>query len=410
MKIGSEFVYTADHADQSITIKALGEADFLIAGDLFLDGYSAVRKFNACSLKIETKESYSCAIDVHDGLEIARFSNVEDARKFSYLITNLSDCSVKKDEVTTPVSKPGNSPFSVLKRAMTTRFKATSSWVPKFLMCATVFFLALYFIPNLLPKTDSSASAKVQQQSTLGAGEQYASQSYPVGAENQAAAIQQMAMALGAMTDEEFQKSVAKTNAEQSIEGRKQLLQILAMREFGKKLIQSGANLPEMVKSGSIPSSLTSPATGVQQSPNPFVIKLSETGKGSPLYVFADPQCPACQHYEKQLKSQIGKRKISLVPVAILPGSEFIVDQILCSPDPKKAWLQYLDTKQLEQHSMDGCGALFGYQKNNQLFQAAKFTQTPTTIFGSMPDKAFVGSIDVDKEERVSLSKAKSQK
>lgn len=151
---------------------------------------------------------------------------------------------------------------------------------------------------------------------------------------------------------------------------------------------------------GGLPNAFVPPAAEQPATATPYAISLSGPGAQASISVFADPQCPACQHYEKILEDEIGDRAITIYPVAILEGSDYIIDQIMCSDNPTEAWRHYMKHQELKQEvSVQGCAAAFAHEKNLELFSSAGLTQTPSTFFESIPERAIIGSVIPDQME-----------
>jgi thiol:disulfide interchange protein DsbC len=73
------------------------------------------------------------------------------------------------------------------------------------------------------------------------------------------------------------------------------------------------------------------------------VIRYGNSSKS--VYLFVDPECPACQALEKQLFNNQGQLLIQdtslvIVPVALRshPASMAIIQNVLCDANPAKAW------------------------------------------------------------------------
>jgi hypothetical protein len=218
-----------------------------------------------------------------------------------------------------------------------------------------------------------------------------------------------VATGFAAMSDEEFEREILSIAGDQSETGINKALHMTALREFGKKVASGEVSLDDLP----MPNDPQFQANPAQEAPaiQPVVIQLSTTGEGAPIHVFADPQCPACQHYETALEAEIGKRPINILPVAILKGSDFVVDQILCSDSPEQAWRQYMKNKTLVERDLSQCPMLFAHKRNNEMFASLGLTQTPTSLFESIPGVAIVGSvIPADEEAKHQQNKIQPNK
>lgn len=101
-------------------------------------------------------------------------------------------------------------------------------------------------------------------------------------------------------------------------------------------------------------------------------------GKGERIiYLFSDPDCPYCQHLEKELKN-IDNITIYLFlyPIKSLhPNSENMAQQIWCSKDQYKTWQDYLINKK-QPTSVKICTTPI--DKNIQLAKKLAIDGTPT--------------------------------
>ncbi|WP_335956252.1 DsbC family protein [Acinetobacter bereziniae] len=101
-------------------------------------------------------------------------------------------------------------------------------------------------------------------------------------------------------------------------------------------------------------------------------------GKGERnIYVFSDPDCPYCQHLEKELKNVDNVTiYLFLYPITRLhPNAENVSQQIWCSKNPYQAWQDYtLDKKQPS--STKSCTT--PVEKNIALAKTLNVDGTPT--------------------------------
>jgi protein-disulfide isomerase len=124
--------------------------------------------------------------------------------------------------------------------------------------------------------------------------------------------------------------------------------------------------------------------------------------KGTPLYVFSDPTCPACQTLTSQLRAVEKDYYIHVYPTNVIGGtkSDEIIQNLACSPNPAKSWDDWmtsgiLDTKtELRKSCLEP--ALIVTNFNSKEFVANKFTSAPTIIRedgavlqGTLPDDEF---------------------
>ncbi|WP_151804130.1 DsbC family protein [Acinetobacter bereziniae] len=101
-------------------------------------------------------------------------------------------------------------------------------------------------------------------------------------------------------------------------------------------------------------------------------------GKGErTIYVFSDPDCPYCQHLEKELKNVDNVTiYLFLYPITRLhPNAENVSQQIWCAKNPYQAWQDYtLDKKQPS--STKSCTT--PVEKNIALAKTLNVDGTPT--------------------------------
>jgi hypothetical protein len=64
----------------------------------------------------------------------------------------------------------------------------------------------------------------------------------------------------------------------------------------------------------------------------------SPVEKGRTLYVYADPNCPACKRFEPHLQDLAKDYSVYVLPVPFKDGSMTLADKILCSADPSASW------------------------------------------------------------------------
>lgn len=101
-------------------------------------------------------------------------------------------------------------------------------------------------------------------------------------------------------------------------------------------------------------------------------------GKGERvIYVFSDPDCPYCQHLEKELKNIDNLTVyLFLYPITRLhPNAESISQQIWCSKNQYQAWEDYLIDKK-QPTSNKSCTTPI--EKNIALAKSLEVDGTPT--------------------------------
>lgn len=101
------------------------------------------------------------------------------------------------------------------------------------------------------------------------------------------------------------------------------------------------------------------------------------------LYVFSDPNCPACQQFESHIDELSKDYSIYVLPVAF-QGSDHgkAAASAMCAPDQKAAWQVALDGAV----APSGSDCLPGYnavRANMEQFQRLGFNSTPRVVNGS---------------------------
>lgn len=116
------------------------------------------------------------------------------------------------------------------------------------------------------------------------------------------------------------------------------------------------------------------------------------------IYLFSDPDCPYCQHFEKELK-QIDNITIYLFlyPIKSLhPNSENIAQQISCAKDQYQTWQDYLIDKK-QPAKVKACSTPI--DKNIALAQKIEVDGTPT--FFLKDGSRISGARDAEEIERL---------
>jgi hypothetical protein len=124
--------------------------------------------------------------------------------------------------------------------------------------------------------------------------------------------------------------------------------------------------------------------------------------EGTPLYVFSDPTCPACQTLTSQLRAVEQDYYIHVYPTNVIggTGADEIIQNLACSPNPPKAWDEWMSNRILDPKTelKKSClePALIVTQYNSKEFLANNFTSAPTIIRedgavlkGTLPDDEF---------------------
>lgn len=70
-----------------------------------------------------------------------------------------------------------------------------------------------------------------------------------------------------------------------------------------------------------------------------------QQGNAGEVILFSDPQCPYCVALEQRLAAgELKGYRVRLIFAPLLPGSEQIAQQLLCQPDPGRAYRQLMLT------------------------------------------------------------------
>lgn len=103
------------------------------------------------------------------------------------------------------------------------------------------------------------------------------------------------------------------------------------------------------------------------------------------LYVYADPNCPACRRFEPHVNDLTKDFSIYVLPVAYQSGSVSMARKILCAADRKKKWMEVmsqLPTGQAVSGTECESGSE-GVRANMEAFDSLGFNQTPRVVSGS---------------------------
>lgn len=103
------------------------------------------------------------------------------------------------------------------------------------------------------------------------------------------------------------------------------------------------------------------------------------------LYVYSDPNCPACKQFEPHIDELAKDFSIYVFPVAYQDGSAKVAAQILCATDRRQKWTDtMLHVKPGEAVSGDECARAYGGIKANmQAFDSLGFNSTPRVVSGT---------------------------
>jgi TrbB protein len=109
------------------------------------------------------------------------------------------------------------------------------------------------------------------------------------------------------------------------------LAQAQAAQNIAANFIGASGAWPQSapISSSSEPSDVLLPKIHFGRSP---------ADKGHTLYVYADPNCPACKRFEPHLQNLAKDYSVYVLPVPFKDGSMTLADKILCSADPSESW------------------------------------------------------------------------
>ncbi|WP_206956318.1 thioredoxin fold domain-containing protein [Trinickia acidisoli] len=102
------------------------------------------------------------------------------------------------------------------------------------------------------------------------------------------------------------------------------------------------------------------------------------------LYVYSDPNCPACRRFEAHINDLARDFSIYVLPVAYQEGSAKIASQILCASDRKQKWMMTMSrAKTSDPVAGDDCENGYGGLKANMdTFESLGFDSTPRVVGG----------------------------
>jgi protein-disulfide isomerase len=103
------------------------------------------------------------------------------------------------------------------------------------------------------------------------------------------------------------------------------------------------------------------------------------------LYVYSDPNCPACKQFESHIDDLAKDFSVYVLPVAYQDGSAKVAAQILCATDRKQKWIDTMThAKPGEPVAGDECARAYsGIKANMQAFDSLGFNSTPRVVSGS---------------------------
>lgn len=103
------------------------------------------------------------------------------------------------------------------------------------------------------------------------------------------------------------------------------------------------------------------------------------------LYVYSDPNCPACKRFESHIDELAKDFSIYVFPVAYQDGSAKVAAQILCAADRKQKWVDTMArTKPGDPMTGSDCAQAYaGIKANMEAFDALGFNSTPRVVGGN---------------------------
>ncbi|RDU98769.1 thioredoxin fold domain-containing protein [Trinickia dinghuensis] len=102
------------------------------------------------------------------------------------------------------------------------------------------------------------------------------------------------------------------------------------------------------------------------------------------LYVYSDPNCPACRRFEAHINDLSRDFSIYVIPVAYQHGSATIASQILCAADDKQKWIETMSrAKTTDKVEGEDCERGYaGLKENMAMFNSLGFDSTPRVVDG----------------------------
>lgn len=139
----------------------------------------------------------------------------------------------------------------------------------------------------------------------------------------------------------------------------------------------SDASLPE--------ASAFAHAPAVTRAMTSIHFGLENQPPGKTLYVYSDPNCPACKRFESHIDDLSKDFSVYVFPVAYQDGSAKVAAQILCAQDRKQKWIDTMThAKSGDAVAGNDCvQAYSGIKANMESFDALGFTSTPRIVGGT---------------------------
>lgn len=102
------------------------------------------------------------------------------------------------------------------------------------------------------------------------------------------------------------------------------------------------------------------------------------------LYVYSDPNCPACRRFESHIDDLSRDFSIYVIPVAYQHGSATVASQVLCAADDKRKWIEAMSrANTTEPVRGEDCERGYaGLKANMAMFNSLGFDSTPRVVGG----------------------------
>lgn len=136
---------------------------------------------------------------------------------------------------------------------------------------------------------------------------------------------------------------------------------------------------------GSQPSSATTTVSASDASLPKIHFGQSSVEKGHTLYVYADPNCPACKRFEPHIQDLAKDYSVYVLPVPFKDGSLSLADKILCSSEPSTNWRNVMQLAvgqaPADVTSVPECSAGYGaITMNAEMYKKLDFKVTPMVV------------------------------
>ncbi|PMS14631.1 hypothetical protein C0Z18_30765 [Trinickia dabaoshanensis] len=134
------------------------------------------------------------------------------------------------------------------------------------------------------------------------------------------------------------------------------------------------------VPASSVPSAIAAGTSGMAQ----IHFGLDRQPGNKTLYVYSDPNCPACRRFEAHINDLSRDFSIYVIPVAYQHGSATIASQVLCAADDKQKWIETMNrASTADPVSGEDCERGYaGLKANMAMFNSLGFDSTPRVVGG----------------------------